>query len=155
MLGSLKGSQVWAQHDTAMLLGWSVTKSVLNALVGIRVRQGKMRLEQSALLPEWCAQPQDERCNITVLQLLQMSSGLHFDETYGAFGGATHMLFANTDVAKFAIQHQYDDGTRTLSKPSRTAAPLQSLTVRRSRQAILLLFRHHQHLNRCSAQFFR
>ena len=111
VLGSLKGQYQWAQDDSAMLLGWSMTKSILNALVGIRVRQGEMKLDQSALLPEWCEQPLDQRCNITVLQLLQMSSGLYFDETYGAFSGATRMLFANTDIAKFATHHKYDEGT--------------------------------------------
>ncbi len=93
-----------------MLLGWSMTKSILNALIGIRVRQGELAIDQKALFPEWCERPEDARCNITVLELLQMSSGLHFDETYGAFGGATHMLFANTDVANFALAYKYDEG---------------------------------------------
>jgi CubicO group peptidase (beta-lactamase class C family) len=87
-----------------------MTKSVLNALIGIRVRQGKLALNQTALFPEWCEAPHDARCGISVLQLLQMSSGLHFDETYGPFSGATRMLFANSDVAKFAIGHKYGKG---------------------------------------------
>ncbi len=87
-----------------------MTKSILNALIGIRVRQGKLAIDQKALFPEWCEQPTDARCSITVLELLHMSSGLDFDETYGAFGGATHMLFANTDVAKFALAYKYDEG---------------------------------------------
>ncbi len=89
-----------------------MTKSILNALIGIRVRQGKMSLDQKALFPEWCQRSGDERCGITILQLLQMSSGLNFDETYGAFGGATQMLFANNDIAKFAIDQGYDKGMR-------------------------------------------
>jgi CubicO group peptidase (beta-lactamase class C family) len=108
----LKGSFDWANSDDAMLLGWSMTKSILNALIGIRVRQGKMSLDQKALFPEWCQRSGDERCDITILQLLQMSSGLNFDETYGAFGGATQMLFANNDIAKFAIGQGYDKGMR-------------------------------------------
>ena len=111
VLGSLKGSFAWAHSDDAMLLGWSMTKSILNALIGIRVRQGKMSLDQKALFPEWCERPGDDRCGISILQLLQMSSGLYFDETYGAFSGATRMLFANTDIAKFATHHKYDEGT--------------------------------------------
>jgi CubicO group peptidase (beta-lactamase class C family) len=86
-----------------------MTKSILNALIGIRVRQGKLSLNQTGLFPEWCEEL-DKRCNISVLQLLQMSSGLHFDETYGPFSGATRMLFANSDVAKFAINHEFSKG---------------------------------------------
>ncbi len=115
LLGSLKGSYQWAHSDDAMLLGWSMTKSILNALIGIRVRQGKMSLDQSALFPEWCMRPEDARCKITVLELLQMSSGLHFDETYGAFGAATHMLFAHNDIAKFALPYAYGKGALCLS----------------------------------------
>jgi CubicO group peptidase (beta-lactamase class C family) len=89
-----------------------MTKSILNALIGIRVRQGKLSLNRTALFPEWCVAP-DERCNISVLQLLQMSSGLHFDETYGPFSGATQMLFANTDIANYAIHHKYGKGNRS------------------------------------------
>lgn len=112
ILGSFTGPYAWTRNDAAMYLGWSMTKSILNAFIGIRVRQGKLDLNRTALFPEWCVD-RDERCNISVLQLLQMSSGLHFDETYGPFSGATRMLFANTDIAKFAIDHKHgNDGAR-------------------------------------------
>jgi hypothetical protein len=35
------------------LIGWSMTKSVLNALVGILVRQGRLDIRQPAPVPEW------------------------------------------------------------------------------------------------------
>jgi hypothetical protein len=147
-MGSLKGSYVWAQNDDAMLLGWSMTKSILNALIGIRVRQGKLSLDQKALFPEWCERAGDARCGISILQLLQMSSGLYFDETYGAFGGATHMLFSNTDIAKYAISQGYDKGMRISS--------LDAVSLRCcSWQTILLLFRDYQHFDRCASQYLR
>src|SRR5690606_9147008 len=34
-------------------LGWSMTKSVMNALVGILVKQGKLQLEAPAPIPFW------------------------------------------------------------------------------------------------------
>jgi CubicO group peptidase (beta-lactamase class C family) len=144
----VKGLYEWARSDDAMLLGWSMTKSILNALVGIRVRQGKLSLDQKALFPKWCEQQGDARCDITVLQLLQMASGLHFDETYGAFGGATHMLFANTDVAKFALAYDYDKGDwlHIMLHLANWLLPCNSW------QALLLLFWHNQHFGRCFAE---
>ena len=46
------------------LLGWFMTKSVANALVGILVREGKLRLDEAVVLPEWRA-PGDPRAKIT------------------------------------------------------------------------------------------
>ena len=57
-------------HNTA-LMGWSMAKSVMNALVGILVREGKLSLQDSALVPEW-REPNDPRRNITLDHLLQV-----------------------------------------------------------------------------------
>jgi hypothetical protein len=146
VLGSLKGSFSWAHRDTAMLHGWSVTKSILNALIGIRVRQGKLSLHQKALFPEWCEQPSDERCGVSVLELLQMTSGLHFDETYGAFSEATHMLFANTDIAMYAISRGYDAGWFYLCAQS------LEISASCSRQKVSLFFCNDKHFDRRAAK---
>jgi CubicO group peptidase (beta-lactamase class C family) len=66
------------------LLGWSMTKSVVNALVGILVRQGRLDILQPAPVPEWRS-PGDPRGAITLDQLLRMSSGLAFVEVYDRF----------------------------------------------------------------------
>ena len=63
------------------LLGWSMTKTVTAGLIGLLVKDGRLTLEQSAL---WPAAPGDARDRITIADLLAMSSGLHFDESYGA-----------------------------------------------------------------------
>jgi CubicO group peptidase (beta-lactamase class C family) len=90
------------------MIGWSMAKSVTNALVGILVGQGKLSLEEPAPVPEW-RDPGDPRGDITLDQLLRMSAGLEFDETYGDRGmlaGATSdvsvMLFDTRDMAAFA-----------------------------------------------------
>jgi CubicO group peptidase (beta-lactamase class C family) len=79
----------------------SVTKSVTQALIGILVRQGKLRLDQTAPLAAW-ASPSDPHHAITVDQLIRMDSGLPFDETNGAVNLATHMWFSETDTAAYA-----------------------------------------------------
>ena len=61
----------------------SVTKSVTQALIGVLVRQGRLRLDQPAPIAAW-ASAADPHHAITVDQLLRMDSGLPFDETNGA-----------------------------------------------------------------------
>lgn len=58
------------------LTGWSMTKSVTNALLGVLVRYGKLRMEEPAPIAEWSARPGDPRRSITADQLLRMVSGI-------------------------------------------------------------------------------
>ncbi|MBW4617022.1 MAG: beta-lactamase family protein [Desmonostoc vinosum HA7617-LM4] len=84
------------------LIGWSMTKSVINALIGILVYQGKLSLSDNKLLPEW-SQPGDLRQDITLDQLLRMSSGLKFTESYtNLLEDCTIMLFNSNDAASYA-----------------------------------------------------
>lgn len=84
------------------LLGWSMTKSVTNALVGILVGAGKLSLDEPAPVDEWRS-PGDPRGEITLAHLLHMSSGLQFDEsTDNAQSHVTRMLFLEPDAATFA-----------------------------------------------------
>lgn len=82
------------------ILGWSMTKSVMNALTGILVKQRKLSLEGETPIHEWS---NDERKNINLKNLLQMSSGLEWEEDYGKISDATIMLFNKADAAKYAI----------------------------------------------------
>lgn len=80
------------------LLGWSMTKSITNALVGILVKNGQLSLDQKALFEEWAA---DERAEITLADLLHMNSGLEWDEAYGGVSDATEMLYRQTDMSAY------------------------------------------------------
>jgi CubicO group peptidase (beta-lactamase class C family) len=83
------------------LIGWSMAKSVTNALVGILVRQGKLDLKAPAPVPEWQAEG-DPRRAITLDQLMRMSSGLQFEEVYLPLYDATAMLYGSPDFAAYA-----------------------------------------------------
>lgn len=84
------------------LAGWSMTKSVLNALVGVAVRTGILVLDEPAALKAWGA-PGDSRAPITVSDLLRMSSGLVFDEDQeSASSDVLRMLYEVPDMAQFA-----------------------------------------------------
>ncbi len=87
------------------LLGWSMTKTVTAGLVGTLVRDGKLNLNQSALFPQWKV---DDRRNITLAHLMAMSSGLRFNEDYGAVTDITRMLYLEPDTAAFAASQPLD-----------------------------------------------
>ena len=93
--------------DTPML-GWSMTKSALNALVGILVGQGRMSLDVPAPFPEWQS-ANDARRGITLSHLLRMSSGLRFDEQMSTpVTDVTTMLFEAPDMGAFAVNKPLD-----------------------------------------------
>lgn len=99
---------------TMPLIGWSMTKAALNALTGLRVRDGAIAVADRALLPEW-RKDGDPRRDISLDDLLRMSSGLAFDESYDhPLADVTQMLFAEGDMAKFAASKplRHPPGTR-------------------------------------------
>ena len=82
------------------LIGWSMTKGVTGALVGILVKEGKLSLEDRNLLPQW---ESDRRKEITLKQLLQMNSGLEFREyCEDPFADCPQMLFNTKNMATYA-----------------------------------------------------
>ncbi len=101
-------------------LGWSMSKSVTDLLAGVLVQQGVVSLDDDHLRPEWT----DERANITVEQLLRMTSGLEWDETYDLGTPITRMLYLEPDmgayVASLPLAHEpgtvqlYSSGSTTL-----------------------------------------
>ncbi len=81
------------------LLSWSMAKSVINALIGIQVKEGKMDISQPANIAEW---QRDDRNNITLNDLMQMQSGLKWNEDYGNRSDVTLMLHCERDMGRFA-----------------------------------------------------
>ncbi len=91
------------------MLGWSMTKTVTAALIGILTDMKKLDIMKPAPVSLW-NRPDDPRSRITIDQLLRMSSGLDFVEVYGPHKDATEMLYASRSMADFAA-----------AKPVRTA----------------------------------
>jgi CubicO group peptidase (beta-lactamase class C family) len=81
--------------------GHSLSKSITNALIGILVEQGKLRVDQLAPVPAW-ASVNDPHHAITIDQLLRMDSGLPFDETDGPVNPMSRMFFLENDMARYA-----------------------------------------------------
>src|SRR5262245_5903540 len=88
------------------LIGWSMTKSVTNALLGILVRNGKLDMQRPAPIAEWSA-PGDPRRSITGDQLLRMVSGIGCGQSLktgfaSLFDADTQMEFDMSDQSAFA-----------------------------------------------------
>jgi CubicO group peptidase (beta-lactamase class C family) len=96
------------------IIGFSMTKSMMNALVGILVMQGRIKITDPAPVAEW-SQPDDPRHAITVEQLMRMTSGLDLDqENVGPANPSDQMLFLQRDMAGFARRRKLiaQPGTR-------------------------------------------
>jgi CubicO group peptidase (beta-lactamase class C family) len=81
------------------LLGWSMTKSLINAFTGLRVKEGKLSLDEPAPIPPW---QEDERKKITLNHLMHMTSGLEWVENYFDNSDVTRMLYVYGDMANYA-----------------------------------------------------
>ena len=119
--GKLVGERYAPGFDaTTRQLGWSMAKSVTNLMVGRLVAQGTVTVSDAGLRPEWT----DDRKTITVDQLMRMTSGLAWDETYDLGTPITSMLYLEPDMSKFVASQplahsvgsyqQYSSGSTNL-----------------------------------------
>lgn len=83
------------------LMGWSMTKSITGALIGMLVKRGLLSTDGPAPVPEW-KNADDPRHKISVKDLLQQCSGLDFLEEYARPADANRMLGEKADMGGFA-----------------------------------------------------
>jgi CubicO group peptidase (beta-lactamase class C family) len=113
------------------LLGWSMSKSVTNALVGVLVKKGNLDIHRPAAVPEW-QHADDPRRRITLDQLLRMSSGLEFNEAYAPFSDAVSMFYDSYDFAAYAAQKPLEEEPDTKFHYSSGSANIIARIVRRA-----------------------
>lgn len=96
--------EIYGEGFTAStpLLGWSMTKTVNAALVGMAIKDGKLLLDQTGLFRQWAG---DARADISVADLMSMSSGLEFNEDQGLITDPARMELLVRDSAAFARDH--------------------------------------------------
>ncbi len=82
-------------NSNSMFHGWSMTKSITGAWAGILADRGLLTLDEPAGIEVW---QNDERSNITVKDVLQMSTGLDWFENYFTISDATVMLMQSEDM---------------------------------------------------------
>ncbi|MDH4393490.1 MAG: serine hydrolase, partial [Aquabacterium sp.] len=86
--------------DTPMP-GFSASKSVTNALIGILVQQGRLAVDQPGALPAW-QDPADPRHAITLAQLLRQTAGLDLLQDNSGFDASAQIMFTVRDKAAAA-----------------------------------------------------
>ena len=82
-------------------LGFSMSKSLTQALLGVLVQQGRLSATQPAALPGWAG---DARREITVEHLLRQTSGLALWQDNSGFDVNSRMLYIERDMAAFAAR---------------------------------------------------
>jgi CubicO group peptidase (beta-lactamase class C family) len=80
------------------VLGFSMTKSVVNAFIGILVRQGRLSLDQPAPIDAW-SDPSDPRHAITIEQLLRQTTGLALRQDNSGFDVTSQIMYSAVDKA--------------------------------------------------------
>lgn len=114
------------------LPGWSMTKAVTSAFVGILVGDGRLSLTAPGPLAEW-AGPNDPRAAITLEDLLRMRSGLRFGEKYAdPLSDVVQMLYAEPDTGRFAAARPLQHPPGTVWQYASGTTNILSLLVRRA-----------------------
>jgi CubicO group peptidase (beta-lactamase class C family) len=90
-------------HKDMPMHGWSMTKSITSALVGILVGQGKFAVNDVAPIPEW-RRPGDSHADITIDHLLRMSAGFDFHHDVSPVGQRQQALFGAIDSTEYSIE---------------------------------------------------
>ena len=93
------------------ILGWSMAKSLTSAVYGVMNKQGRLNKDEFAPIDAW---KKDERSKITLNNLLQMNSGLEWEEDYTKISDAVKMLYLEPDMTKLQIDKQF------VGKPNET-----------------------------------
>jgi hypothetical protein len=88
-------------NQKTRFLSWSMAKSFINAMVGILVKEGRLDINKPVGFDEWKS---DDRSKITLNNIMQMQSGLKWNEDYGNRSDVTLMLHCESDMGHFAME---------------------------------------------------
>ena len=92
------------------LLSWSMAKSFTNAVAGLMAGDSLIDIHAPLDIPEWQG---DGRKDITLNDLMQMQSGLEWNEDYGNRSDVNLMLHRAMDMGQFALSKplEHEPGT--------------------------------------------
>jgi CubicO group peptidase (beta-lactamase class C family) len=137
-------------NQKTRFLSWSMAKSFINAMVGILVKQGKLDIMQPTGLDEW---KNDERSKITLNDLMQMQSGLKWNEDYGNRSDVTLMLHCESDMGHFALDRPvaYPAGTHWYYSSGATNIVSYLIRNKFSNDSLYYVFANNKLFNKIGA----
>ena len=137
-------------NKNTRFLSWSMAKSFINAMVGILVKQGKIDIMQPVGIDEWKG---DERSKITLKDLMQMQSGLKWNEDYGNRSDVTLMLHCESDMGNFAMKRPiaYTPGTHWYYSSGTTNIVSYLIRKQFSNDSLYYVFANNQLFNKIGA----
>lgn len=137
-----KGKVVAERYDKGIgpdtkLLSWSIAKSFTSALTGVMAGNGLVDINAPVDIAEW---QNDGRKDITLNNLLQMQSGLEWDEDYGARSDVNLMLHREQDMGLYALSKPlaYEPGTHWYYSSGTTNIVMRYLRSRFSSDEVFL-----------------
>ncbi|MFT6746567.1 MAG: CubicO group peptidase (beta-lactamase class C family) [Glaciecola sp.] len=113
-----KDSIVFEQYmnghgESALSNSFSMAKTVLSAIVGCAVKEGKIKLTDrvNTYLPEYV---EEKDSALQVMHLLNMTSGINFDESYGNPIGFMAKAYYGNDIKSLLHGYEvvHEPGTR-------------------------------------------
>ena len=118
-----------------------MTKSFVNALIGIMVKDSLLDIHVPMDIPEWQS---DGRKAITLHDLMQMQSGLEWNEDYGARSDVNIMLHCERDMGLYALMKplEYEPSTHWQYSSGTTDIAMRYLRSRFSSDEAFLRYMH-------------
>jgi CubicO group peptidase (beta-lactamase class C family) len=134
-------------NSSTRFISWSMAKSFTNAIVGIMSGKGMLDVNEPAGFEEW---QNDDRSRITLNNLLQMQSGLEWNEDYGAKSDVTVMLHCVGDMGGFACEKplEFPAGTNWEYSSGTTNIVCDLIQRKFASNAEYYLFAHTELFNR-------
>ena len=123
------------------LLSWSMAKSFTNAAAGLMTGDGLVDIYAPMDVPEW---QNDGRRDITLNDLMQMQSGLEWNEDYGSRSDVNLMLHREQDMGLYALSKplEYKPGTHWYYSSGSTNIVMRYLRGRFDTQEAFLTYLH-------------
>lgn len=109
--------------------GWSMAKSITNAMIGVMVKQGRLSISMPAPIVEW---QNDKRKKITLTNLMQLNSGLRWWEFAASASTQTNMLFKQDDMAGYALNEPFKTDAGKVFNYSDGSVNILQLIIRRT-----------------------
>jgi CubicO group peptidase (beta-lactamase class C family) len=109
--------------------GWSMTKSLTGAWAGILAERGLLNLDEPVGIDTW---NEDDRSQITVKNVIQMSTGLDWYENYFTISDATVMLMQSEDMLASVTDNRLIHPAGSFWNYSSGDANLLSAIIRKS-----------------------